>query len=112
MSDVTLGARDDSIVERVELFNEETPGGARAVWANRYASGAVSVEAQDLGDAPRRFWGADEYEFSVRVEAPHADGISMSFITDHFSGARAVDDFRDWANEQGIPCEFWSRVGE
>ena len=111
MSDVTPGTRDDPIVEEVELFHEETPGGSRAVWAYRYSSGAVSVVAQDLGDAPRQFWGADEYEFGVIVSARHADGISLSFIADRFSGARAVDDFRDWANEHGIPCDFWNWVG-
>ena len=103
-------------------------------------SGDVLVSGQDVGKAPRDFWGDSDYEFMAYVSAEHKDGVLrallnkldsedgraayearasaghsdeaiLALLETLYSGNRhAVDEFLADMRSQGVVVEFGSWV--
>jgi hypothetical protein len=73
--------------------------------------GAVRMEAQDIGPAVTQIWGADDYEFWVRVPPASVSKLAFELLREKFAGQLgAVDAFRDWCKMHGVPHEFDSWI--
>jgi len=69
--------------------------------------GDLTVSGQDVGKAPREFWGDADYEFRVHVRSEHKDDLLLALIEKLYGrNASAVTDFRDFLKSRGIPNEF------
>jgi hypothetical protein len=69
--------------------------------------GAISLEAQDMGQKVEEFWGEDEYEFRVRVAPSALPRLAFELLREKFAGdTRAVDRFQDWCKARGVAHEF------
>lgn len=114
--------------KKVQLFRERGAT-SRFVDASIKANGDLVVSGQDVGEAPLQWWGDTDYEFSATVAAEGKHGILETlgrtgreagapfptepreedtallallklFYGGHF---RAVDEFKDLLQSQGIP---------
>ena len=75
------------------------------------ADGELVVFGQDVGKAPREFWGDGDYEFWVTVPSEYKDAVLLALIERLYSGnPSAVDEFRGFLEAQGIDFEFRSWV--
>lgn len=70
-------------------------------------AGDLQIFGQDVGKAPKEFWGDADYEYWVTVPSEHKDRVLLALIERVFGGrSRAVSEFQDFLNSKGIPCEF------
>ncbi len=82
---------------------------SRFIDADIGEKGELVISGQDVGDAPREFFGDSDYEWWVVVKAEHKDAVLLALIERVFGGTdRASDNFRAWLAEKGIPSEFGS----
>ena len=85
--------------------------------------GDLVIEGQDLGPAVEGFWGGSEYEWIISIRAEdvptylralggHGDTHDpLEFLSARYrEDARCVS--KSFLDGHGIPCQFWSRVGE
>lgn len=118
--------------KEIKLF-EERGDTNRFINACIDENGDLSVEGQDVGEAPLKIWGDIDYEFKVQVtredkplvmkallEYCAETGISkpfyrpynldesiMKFIKKIYNGHfSAVDEFRDLMEAKGVPHDF------
>ena len=47
----------------ITLFDKEEDGTRRALDAYRLSDGRLCIQGQDLGKAPKEYWGSTEYEY-------------------------------------------------
>jgi hypothetical protein len=74
-------------------------------------SGSLQVYGQDLGDAPRQFWGDSDYEYWVTIRPEYKDWVLLTLIEKLYgSNSSAVTEFQEFLRSKGIPCEFGSWV--
>ena len=108
----------------VVLRQDRTPGDFRGLTARLTAGGDLSIEGQDLGSSVEGFWGPGltEYEWAITVRAREIPRVVAAL------GGKEGDDVltllsarcsenehyasRTFFEQQGIPTEFWSRVGD
>jgi len=80
---------------------------SRFIDAEIVESGDLVVSGQDVGKAPREFWGDADYEFWVFVPSGHKDDVLLALMERLYGGnASAVSDFRNPLKSRGIPNEF------
>ena len=80
---------------------------SRFIDAEINKDGDLVVSGQDVGKAPREFWGDADYEFWVFVRGEHKDDVLLALIEKLYSGSgSAVTDFREFLKSRGIPNEF------
>ena len=87
---------------------------SRFIDAEINKDGDLVVSGQDVGKAPREFWGDADYEFWVYVPSEHKDDVLLALMEKLYGGnGSAVSDFRDLLKSRGIPNEFdtWVRGG-
>ncbi len=95
---------------RVQLL-EERGETSRFIDAKIDEHGDLIVSGQDVGKAPREWWGDDDYEFWVTVKSEHKDKVILALIEKLYSGNfRAVDEFRDFLQSKGIPFGWMTWV--
>ena len=85
------------------------------VWA-RLKNGELTVEGQDLGDAPKKWFGDDEYEYFYFFDQANTDKLlkllgqdqkdPFECMKQHFSGLTACRDLRSFCEENGIEYRF------
>ena len=123
-------------MKRVTLFEQE---GETSIYidAELNDSGDITINGQDVGKAPREFWGDSDYEYSVFVSGKYIDAVRyalldklkdeypeeyaellklksqeniiMSAIKTLYSGdPSAVSHFKDYMRSVGIDAEFFS----
>ncbi len=69
-------------------------------------NGNVFMSGQDVGEAPKKFWGDSDYEYWTIVKQEQKDLLLLSLIKDKFGGnAKAVSNFNDYLTKEGIPYE-------
>ena len=74
-------------------------------------SGDLLMSGQDVGEAPKEFWGDADYEYWVQVSAEHKDRLLLALVEKVYRGnPRAVSEFRAFLKEKGIPSTFQSWV--
>jgi hypothetical protein len=80
---------------------------ARATGSDRAridTAGALVCEGSDVGEAPEMFFGRDEYEYGLTVDADWKDTVLLQLLSDGFT---TVGQARTWLKERGIPFR-WS----
>jgi hypothetical protein len=74
-------------------------------------SGDLLMSGQDVGKAPKEFWGDADYEYWVLVAAEHKDRVLLALLEKVYGGNQsAVSDFRAFLKEKGLPSSFHSWV--
>src|SRR5438477_3405433 len=110
----------------VVLFDGEVSPGTSSHAAVKFTeSGDLQLSVQDVGAAPREFWGDSDYEWWVTVKAQQvprlldllrtessmpaaADDELLAVIGRTFGGhASAPSDFRKWLELNRVPFEFF-----
>ncbi|MEN6319534.1 MAG: hypothetical protein ABFD82_12355 [Syntrophaceae bacterium] len=88
---------------KIVLFQERGPT-SRFIDAEVDENGKLIVSGQDVGEAPRQWFGDDDYEFFVTVDAGDKDRVLLALIDKVFGGNfSAVDEFREFLEGKGIP---------
>ena len=73
--------------------------------------GALQLSGQDIGEAPKEFWGDDDYEYWLLVLAEQKDRVLLALLEKLYQGnPRAVSEFQHFLKERKIPCSFHSWV--
>jgi hypothetical protein len=96
--------------KEIRLFEEKGPT-SRFIYAKIEDNGDVVVSGQDVGEAPRKFFNDGDYEFWVTVKEEHKDQLILVLIEKLWKGKfKAVEEFREFLKEKGIPSEWmtWS----
>lgn len=94
----------------VELY-EERGETSRFISAEINDSGDFTMYCQDVGKAPREFWGDSDYEFWVLVLAEHKDALLLALVEKLFGGRpKAVDEFDEFLKSKGIPSKWDSYI--
>ncbi len=80
---------------------------SRFIHARIEDDGNLVVEGQDVGETPRKWFDDEDYEFWVTVRAEDKDGLILALIEKLFGGRfGAVDEFREFLKEKGVPFEW------
>jgi hypothetical protein len=89
-------------LKKIKLFEERGPT-SRFIDAEVDDKGKLIVSGQDVGEAPRKWFDDDDYEFIVTVKAEDKDRVTLALIDKVFGGRfSAVDEFREFLKEKGI----------
>lgn len=85
------------------------------VWAY-ITDGKLTVEGQDLGDAPKTWFGDDEYEYFYYFDRANTSKLMQilaqgqkdpaAAFKQRFSGLTACRDLRSFCEENGIKYRF------
>jgi hypothetical protein len=95
--------KTDGRLKKVQLLEERGPT-SRFIHARVEDNGNLIVEGQDVGEAPQKWFDDGDYEFWVTVKAEDKDSVILALIEKLFGGRfSAVDEFRDFLKERGIP---------
>jgi len=90
-------------LRKIKLF-EERGATSRFIDAEIDENGVLIVSGQDVGDAPRKWFDDDDYEFIVTVSAEDKDRVILALIEKVFGGKfGAVDEFREFLEGKEIP---------
>ena len=75
------------------------------------SDGVLRFSGHDMGEAPERFFGDDEYEYWLVVEAIDKDRILLALIDKLYAGnLTVISEFQSLLGSEGIPSRFWSYV--
>lgn len=115
--------RGDEEERTIRLRHERSGRDVRSLWVRATPGGGLSIEGQDLGPEVESYWGSSEYEWTIVLAPEHVAEYVRSL-----GGEPGRDDpltlvegrYRDdpacvtrtFLEKEGIPCEFWSRVGD
>jgi hypothetical protein len=113
---------DSMSSEEITLNEEHTEQNSRHLWASITEDGDLMIQGQDLGLAVEGFWGLSEYEWSIIVRSPDIrrliaalggkDGDNvLSLLAARCSESEEYAS-KSFLDENGVPAEFWSRVGD
>ena len=125
ISECDLGAAtrwEFEVVNYVTLRDTRDEGGSRHLGTRLKDDGALLIEGQDLGPGVESFFVLvlTEYEWALIIRPPGVmtlklalacdDGV-LAALRDRFSGDAAVD-LQPFLDDNGVPYEPWSRVGD
>jgi hypothetical protein len=72
-------------------------------------TGDLLLSGQDLGDAPRTFFGDSDYEYWLRIAAHDKDRMLLALLESRFAGNESsVSELQAYLKSRDIPCEFCS----
>ena len=94
--------------ERIKLYEKR---GETSIFidAEITDSGDLQLSGQDIGKAPREFWGDDDYEYWLIVPSEQKDRTLLALLEELYGGnPRAVSGFQEFLKRKGIPCAFHS----
>ena len=95
---------------RVQLVEER---GETSVFIDAYIDddGTLVISGQDLGKAPKEFWGDSDYEYWITVSSKDKDMVLLTLLESLYKGDfQVISKFRDLLNEKAIEYEFNSWV--
>ena len=108
----------------VVLREEHSGNDSRYLRAHLTEKGDLSIEGHDLGPSVEKFWGGglDEYEWDITVRAADFPRLIaalggtgrddvLSLLAARCSESERYAS-RGFLEQQGIPIEFWSGVGD
>ncbi len=73
------------------------------------ADGNLQISGQDVGDAPRQWWGDSDYEYWVVVKADQKDRVLLALLEKLYAGNSCADsEFMALLKARNIPFEFSS----
>jgi len=110
------------MLRELQVRDEKDGNDSRGLWLRLADNGDLAIEGQDLGPSVAEFWGGSEYEWAISIKAADVPAYVRSL------GGTPGDDVvelvrasferspgcvgAEFLNENGIPNEFWSRVGD
>ncbi len=108
--------------EQVTLRDFRDELGTRRLSATLTAGGDLRIDGQDLGRGVEEYWGSGcrEYEWSWTVAAADVPQLKRALggradvliaLRDRFSDDDAIG-LKPFLEDNGIPHEVWSRVGD
>ncbi|WP_267326045.1 hypothetical protein [Mycolicibacterium mucogenicum] len=124
MAGSTIGGinqKEGTQMPETDIWENDQSGGT---WFNRWVTlhddGSMSIEGQDLGDAPLNAFGGREYEFSRAVSPSGVMRFrelldcapSEPLLPALRSRFTSTGQIEEALQEAGIDSEFWSRVGD
>ena len=66
-------------------------------------AGDIEVGGHDIGEAPKQWWGHDDYEYIATVRKPHKKRLLLALKAAHFNDdASAEARLRDLARQKNI----------
>ena len=96
--------------------------GSRSLTASLSDDGTLTIEGQDLGDGVEQCFGPEnrEYEWAWTIQSSNVPKLRLALdARDDVLAAMAAKfsndatfDFDAFIEDQDIPYEFWSRIGE
>lgn len=106
----------------VTLRDVRDEQGIRFLGASFAADGTLMIEGHDIGDGVEQFFGPGnrEYEWAWTIPAQHLPQLAtalgagddlLAALAARFSNEHAAG-LQPFLDEQGIPYDFWSRVGD
>lgn len=73
------------------------------------ADGSLVLSGQDLGEAPRQFFGASDYEYWLTIDVAHKDRVLLALLEKLYAGnVLVVSQMRELLKVKGIPAKFQS----
>ena len=69
--------------------------------------GDLLFSGQDVGEAPKEFFGDSDYEYWLQVYKADKDEFLLALIEKFYSGnAMIISETRAFLDAKGIPCRF------
>jgi len=109
------------MVNYVTLRDARDEDGSRQLGASLKGDGALLIEGQDIGPGVERFFGPGltEYEWAWIIQPSGVRALKLALarddvlaaLSERFSGDAAAD-LQRFLEDNDIPYEPWSRVGE
>lgn len=73
--------------------------------------GDLLFSGQDVGAAPEKFWGDEDYEYWLKISAADKDRILLALIEKLYSGNPSVtSEIKEYLDSKGISSAFSSYV--
>jgi hypothetical protein len=95
---------------REEIFREEVPN-FRSINLDVSETGAVKIEAQDMGKVVEEMWGNSDYEFWVEIPESEVQGLLFALLKEKYAGlSGSVDEFREFCEQNNIKHRWDSWV--
>lgn len=106
----------------VMLRDTQDEDGRRQQSARLQADGTLLVEGHDMGRGVESFFGPGqtEYEWALTILPPGVNKLKLALscngdvlvaLKDRFSGDASAE-LQSFLDNNGVPYDFWSRVGE
>lgn len=93
-----------------EIFRDERPT-FRSICLEVETTGAVKIDAQDMGPTVKEIWGDSDYEFWVAVPASEVQKLLFALLKEKYRGrASAVDEFTRFCQQHDIKHEWDSWI--
>jgi len=89
-----------SKISKVTLRERRTEKDISILEAYINDDGDLVLEGYDAGEAPKQFWGDDDYEYVRVIKGKHKDKILSGLIEEQFD---AKSDFKAWLDSKDIP---------
>jgi hypothetical protein len=105
---VTLAAKASAkqLNATLELVNLEGPTSV-FVDASIGENGDLVFSGQDVGEAPKKFFGDNDYEYWLTIRAEHKDAMLLALLEQLYKDdARVVSRLKELLDVKGVPCEF------
>jgi len=103
------------------LRDIQDENGRRQQSASLQIDGTLLIEGHDLGRGVESFFGSGqfEYEWALKILSPGVEKLKLALscddlmvaLKDRFSG-NASADLQAFLDDNAVPYEFWSRVGD
>lgn len=103
-----LQAKGSKMARQIKLYESE---GKTSIYidAEIRGNGDLQLSGQDVGEAPREFFGDSDYEYWLTVSKEHKDDVLLLLIEKLYGGnSSAVSELKRLLESSGIPCEFHS----
>lgn len=72
--------------------------------------GSLRVEGQDIGAAPLKFFGSDEYEYALAIDHEHLQDLSIALLRQLYTDdPDCVGKLRRLLKDADVPYDWWSR---
>jgi hypothetical protein len=94
-------------INEVYLFEQEDDKNSFLEWVSILDDERLSLNGNDCGEIPLRFWGDIDYEYWRIIDKDWKDTILLLLIKDMF---KRFNDFAGWLEEKNIPSTFGSYV--
>jgi len=87
-------------IREVTLRERRTEKDVSILVAKIDDEGDLVLEGYDVGEAPREFWGDDDYEYYRVIKREYKDTVLRWLIKERFD---TDTDLRVWLDKKGIP---------
>ncbi len=96
------------MTHKVNLVKVEGPT-SRYIDVEISDQGDLLLSGQDIGEAPRKFFDEDEYEYWLKVRAADKDRVLIALLEKLYAGNQsAISKLKKYLESKGIPCELFS----